>query len=253
MIGKRIVFAAGAAIVAFSAAAQQPAKPARTILAVGAHAGDMELSCGALLLKEHRRGDRVVLLHLTLGERGNPKFPAEAYAEQKRREAAEAAAALGAEVIFGPYKDGELPNDEQARRYVADVIRRVQPTLVITHWKNSMHRDHAAANAIVRDAVLLAAITQPAWRGVRSLWYAENWEDAEGFSPYIYVDVSGVIPQWRDAVTKYEFVRGGVSPFAYLEYYTALTTVRGAEAHKGQAVAFDIDPNGKRRVLDDIP
>ena len=253
MFARRILLAAAAASVAFAAAAQQPPKPARTILAVGAHAGDMELSCGALLLKEHQRGDRVVLLHLTLGERGNPKLSAEAYAEQKRREATQAAAALGAEAIFGPYKDGELPNDEEARRYVADVIRRVQPTLVITHWKNSMHRDHAAANAIVRDAVLLAAINQPAWRGVRSLWYAENWEDAEGFSPYIYVDVSGLIPRWRDAVTKYEFVRGGVSPFAYLAYYTALATVRGAEAHKEQAVAFDIEAHGKRRVFEDIP
>jgi hypothetical protein len=25
--------------------------------------------------------------------------------------------------IFGPYRDGEIPNDEAARRYVADVIR----------------------------------------------------------------------------------------------------------------------------------
>jgi LmbE family N-acetylglucosaminyl deacetylase len=32
----------------------------------------MELTCGALLLKESLRGDRVVILHLTLGERGNP-------------------------------------------------------------------------------------------------------------------------------------------------------------------------------------
>ena len=37
------------------------------------------------------------------------------------------------------------------------------------------------------------------------------------------------------------------------DYYSALATVRGAEARKGQAVAFDIEPYGKRRVLDDIP
>lgn len=231
--------------------------PARTILAIGAHAGDMELTCGALLLKETRRGDRVVLLHLTLGERGNPKLSPEAYGEQKRGEAAAAAAELGAEVMFGPFRDGELPNNQEARRYVAGVIRQVRPTHVITHWRESMHKDHATASAVVDDAVLLASLdgvaTEAPWRGVRSVWYAENWEDAERFAPYLYVDVTGLIPQWKQAVTRYEFVRGGISSFAYLDYYTALATVRGAEARKGQAVAFDIAPYGKRRILDDVP
>ncbi len=242
-------------LVAMTAPAQE--KP-RTILAIGAHAGDMELTCGALLAKEHQNGARVVILHLTLGERGNPKLAPEAYAEQKRREATEAAAALGAEVLFGPYRDGELPDNDEARLYVARVIRDVKPTTVITHWRNSMHKDHEAANAIVRDAVLLASlqgvlVDVPVWRGVRSVWYAENWEDPDGFSPYVYVDVTGAVPLWREAVSKYEFVRGGISSFAYLDYYTALATVRGAEAHKKEAVAFDIESYGKRRVLDRVP
>jgi hypothetical protein len=93
----------------------------------------------------------------------------------------------------------------------------------------------------------------PAWRGVRGVWYADNWEDAEGFQPFLYVDVSGTIPRWREAVSSYEFVRGGISSFRYLDYYTALATVRGAVAGKREAVAFDVDPFGKRRVLDSLP
>ena len=237
-----------------SARARQP----RTFLAIGAHAGDMEITAGALLLKQHELGDRIVLLHLTLGEGGNPRMSPEKYGEQKRREAKEVAAALGAEVIFGPYRDGEIPNDEAARRYVADVIRQVKPTNIITHWRRSIHKDHAATSAIVEDAVLLASLdgvktAHPAYRGVRGIWYAENWEDPEGFDPYIYVNVSGVIPRWREAVSKYEFIRGGVSGFRYLDYYTALATVRGAESRNEAAVAFDIDDVGKRRVLDSAP
>lgn len=231
---------------------------AATILAIGAHAGDVELTSGAVLLKQHQRGDRVVILHLTLGEGGNPKMSPEAYGAQKKKEALAADAAIGAETIFGPYRDGELPDDNDARRYVADVIRQVQPAVVITHWRESIHKDHAAANHIVRDAVLLASLegvkTEHAvWRGVRSVWYAENWEDATGFSPYIYVDVSDVMTKWREAVSQYEFVRGDISAFPYLDYYTALATIRGAQARKRQAVAFDIDAEGKRRVLDTIP
>jgi hypothetical protein len=85
------------------------------------------------------------------------------------------------------------------------------------------------------------------------VWYAENWEDAEDFKPYIYVSVAGVVPQWKEAVSNYEFARGVISGFQYIDYYSALATVRGAEARKGQAVAFDIDPLGKRRVLDSVP
>jgi hypothetical protein len=59
--------------------------------------------------------------------------------------------------------------------------------------------------------------------------------------------------QWRDAVTKYEFVRGGISTFRYLDYYDALSIVRGAVAGKQRAISFNIDAFGKRRVLDSLP
>ena len=243
--------------VAGHAVAQNPAAAPKTILAIGAHAGDMELTAGAVLLKQRQLGDRIVVLHLSLGERGNPRLTGDAYGAQKRREAEAAARLLGADVQFGPFRDGEVPDNEEARRFVADVIRKVKPSLVITHWRESIHRDHAATHGIVVDAVLLAAIEggkggEAPHRGAR-LWYAENWEDSEEFEPYLYIDVSDQIAKWRDVVTSYEFVRGGISSFAYLEYYTALATVRGAEARRKQAVAFDIDPLGKKRVLDSVP
>ena len=239
--------------------AQSGPAPARTILAIGAHAGDAELTSGLLLAKQRRLGDRTVILHLTLGEGGNPKLTPDVYGAQKRREAQAVAAALGAEVMFAPFKDGQLPDDDATRRYVADVIRQVRPTHVLTHWGQSIHKDHSAAHRIVVDAVLLAslpgAVTEhPAWRGVRAVWYAENWEDPDDFRPYVYV---GVAPEdsarWRGAVAKYEFVGGTISSFAYLDYYTALMTVRGAESHRGRAVAFDIDQIGKRRIVDSLP
>src|SRR5579884_432019 len=167
-----------AAVLAFSVAAQQ-----RTILAVGAHAADADLTMGALLAHQKKLGDRVVILHMTLGEAGNPKLAPAAYAEQKRREAEAAAKDLGAEVIFAPYADAMLPNDEQARQYVTDVIRQVRPTYVITHWKNSGHKDHRNTSAIVTDAAFMAELeavktAHAPWRGVRAVYYAENWEDS---------------------------------------------------------------------------
>ena len=244
--------------VALNVQAQAAPAPARTILAIGAHAGDMELTSGAVLLGAHLRGDRVVILHMTLGEGGNPRLSPAAYGEQKRWEALQVATALGAEVLFAPYKDGELPNDDEVRRYVADVIRQVKPTLIITHWKASMHKDHARTSAVVQDAVLLASLpgvvtAHPAHRGVRTVWYADNWEDASGFVPFVYVKVSESLAGWKAAVNGYEFARGVTSGFPYIDYYTALATVRGAVVFKGQAVAFAVEPEGRRRVLDSLP
>ena len=230
----------------------------KNILAIGAHCGDVEVTCGAVLAKHHKLGDRIAILHLTLGERGNPNMAPQAYGEQKHREAEAAAKLIGAQPIFAPYRDGEIPNTEQARQYVADVIRRVQPTHIITHWRNSIHKDHAATHAIVNDAVLLASLegvvtSHPRHRGVRAIYYAENWEDPENFKPYLYVDVSNELEAWKEAVTQYQFIKGGISSFPYLEYYEALARVRGAEAGKRYAVAFDIDPFEKKRTVESLP
>jgi LmbE family N-acetylglucosaminyl deacetylase len=230
----------------------------RTVLAIGAHAGDAEVATGALLARHKRLGDRVAMLHLTLGEGGNPKMTPAAYGEQKKREALVAGRVLGAEVLFGPWKDGELRDTEDAARWVADVIRKVKPTHVVTHWKTSLHPDHEAAHRIVNAAVLLASLegfvsATPPHRGLRGVYYADNWEDADGFTPYLYVDVTEDLVTWKAAVTSYEFVRGGISSFPYLDYYEALARVRGAMAGRRFAVALEVDPFAKKRVLESLP
>jgi|GEM_PF-76382 LmbE family N-acetylglucosaminyl deacetylase len=232
----------------------------KTILAVGAHAGDMEISCGAVLAKQSKSGDHIVFLHLTLGEGGNPRLSAKEYGKQKEREAREVDSALGGEVIFGPYRDGELPNDDTARRYVANVIREVKPDIIITHWKNSIHPDHANTHSITVDAILLASLPSvntiteyshqeyPAWRGVRRILYTENWEDMDGFEPYVYVDVTDSYDAWVNAVSKYEFIGGKISSFPYLNYYKSLSIVRGAESGFAHAVSFDVDKFEKKII-----
>jgi LmbE family N-acetylglucosaminyl deacetylase len=243
------IFRAGAAVVL--AIASLPAPAQTTVLAVGAHAGDMEVSAGAALARAARNGARVVLLHLTLGENGHPKKSAAEYAKQKREEAVAAAKALGGEVRFGTWTDGSLRASKETEEFVAQVMREVKATHVITHWKRSIHPDHEAAHVIAKNAALLASVS--GWRGVRSVVFAENWEDPEGFQPSIYVDATEDFPTGRKAAECYEFLRGGVSAFPYMQYYEGLSGVRGAEARKRHAVAFDVEPMGKRRVLESWP
>lgn len=226
--------------------------PARTILAIGAHAGDMELTCGALLARHARLGDRVVLLHLSLGERGKPGMASADYAAQKKREAEAAAQALGAEIVFAPWHDGDVPSSDDAARWVAAQIRRIQPTTVLAHWKNSIHKDHEAAHRLAVNAVLYAAIEGT--RTVRGIYFAENWEDAQGFQPYLFLAVEEQDETaWKKAAMAYEFTHAAFSGFDYIRYYTGLRMVRGAQARKPYAVAFDIDELSKKQILDTLP
>jgi len=55
------------------------------------------------------------------------------------------------------------------------------------------------------------------------------------------------------AVTKYEFIRGGVSSFPYLDYYVALARVCGARSGHRYAVALEVDGESKKQVVGSLP
>lgn len=215
----------------------------QTILAIGAHVGDVELASGGVLASHSLKGDRIVTLALTAGERGVPAGQDMAqYREQKVKEAHVFAEMLGGEAIVFDYQDGELPDTEQVRMEVCDVIRRVKPNVIITHWKNSMHKDHALTHHIVNDARFYASMPTierelPNHFAAR-LYYSENWEDAVDYVPYVYVDFDqAAFDLWIEALSKHWFVTGSKS-FKYLDYYKALAVVRGCEARKTYAEAF---------------
>jgi LmbE family N-acetylglucosaminyl deacetylase len=211
------------------------------VLLVGAHAADMEFTAGAIAAKYAQAGWRVVLLHCTLGERGHPTLSAAAYADQKRREALEAARRLGAEARFLGYPDGELPEDDTVALALADVIREVRPTVVVTHWAGSIHQDHTRTAHNTERALFLAGLRtlereRPAYE-VDRLYYAENWEDPDGYRPDVYVDTTAVHETWRQAASCYEIFRGAAG-FRYGDYYESLAVMRGCLAGCARAVAL---------------
>lgn len=216
-----------------------------TILAIGAHVGDVELVAGGVMASHSLKGDKIVTLALTAGERGVPADQdVNEYRAQKVREAHAFAEMLGGEAIVFDYEDGEVPDNDEIRLQVADVIRRVKPNIIITHWKNSMHKDHATTHRIVNDARFYAALRTlerelPAHFAAK-LYYGENWEDAVDYVPYVYVDFNDeAFDLWIKALSLHWFVTGSKS-FAYMDYYQALARVRGCEARKKYAETFMI-------------
>ena len=226
------------------------------IMAVGAHAGDMELTCGGVLTKYAMEGHRVTIVHMTPGEKGHPTLTDEQYRIQKINEANKFAESISAEAVVLPYKDGELKDTDEVKFTVCDLIRKYKPDIVITHWKNSMHKDHAATCRIVQDAYFYASLKsfkrELPEHEVQGLYFAENWEDPYDFEPYVYVDFTKAYDKWMEAIKNYDFVIN--SPyFKYMDYYSALSVVRGAKCRKQHAEAFAVDPLNIKQVFEYFP
>lgn len=224
-----------------------------SILAIGAHAGDVEITMGLALAHHKNLGRNVAICHLTLGGHLHTKTETDDYSNQRRDEALAAAEVLGADLYMLPYQDGELRATDDVKFAICDVIRDCKPDVILTHWKKSAQNDHIICNQCVPDAMLYAGISvvermMPAHQA-KSLYYAENWEDCGDFMPELYIEITeDDIALWEKMVKKYALFRGEAAKFPYVEYYKALTERRGAEVKTKFATAFALPPNSQKKL-----
>lgn len=229
----------------------------KTIMAVGAHTGDAQLTSGMLLAKHAMAGDKIITVDLTAGERGTPPgLTPEEFRPQNIAAAGEFAKMLGGESYVFDSLDGELYATKELELKLARLMREKQVTHVLYHWKNSMHKDHVQANIITDNAIFFASLgTFPldglAPAPISGMLYAENWEDSTGFVPYYYFDVTEAFPLWKEAIKKLWLTEHS-RDFRYLRYYEALAITRGAMIKTDYATAFGIDEYAKRIKKDSL-
>ncbi len=226
----------------------------KTIIAVGAHTGDAQLTCGMLLAKHAMAGDKVVIVDMTAGERGAPKgVSIKEFRQQNVASAKAFAQMLGGESIVMDIPDSELYPGEELELSLSSIMREKQANAVLYHWCNSLHKDHIAAHTITKNAIFFASLPTfehplpPA--PISRAMHAENWEDAEGFSPYFYFDVTNAFPLWKEAVKKLWLAEHS-SSFKYLRYYEALSIMRGAIIGCDYASCFGTSYFGRRQTMD---
>jgi LmbE family N-acetylglucosaminyl deacetylase len=213
-----------------------------TLMAIAAHPGDAVFTMGAAIAQHVRSGGKGVFLSLTLGQKGAPAdVPVERHGELQRAASEKAAQLLGAEFELLTYPDAEIPLKDQAALAVCDVLRKRRADTVITHWSGTWHKDHQNCHLLVRDAIFYAGLktmeTKDAPHAVRSLYYADNWEDADNFKPDTYLDVSAVCDKWLQACEFYPMWRGQTG-FRYNDYYSSLAVMRGCLSGFSRAVAL---------------
>lgn len=126
------------------------------ILAIHAHPDDIEILAGGTMAILAKLGHQIVMATMTPGDCGSREYPPDEIAAIRRREAASAAAMIGAEYVCVEFRDLAIFNDDASRRRVTEILRRTQPEIVLAASPVDYHCDHEAASALVRDACFAA-------------------------------------------------------------------------------------------------
>lgn len=197
-----------------------------TLAVFGAHAMDAEVMGGAIARDLSLKNWDTWLIHMTRGERGKGPHKSIEYAKQLEAEMENSAAKLKSKCIWMGYKAGEIPEGEAGIMDIGNVLKKVKPDVVITHWKGSYHPRHVQTHESVINGLKYMADN---FKMEASLYFGENLEDLEGFHPTAYYDISESYSAWVEALNCYEMFRESVK-FPYRDFYSSNSISRGVES-----------------------
>ena len=189
--------------ICFPASSTRPVTtpPQIDVLAIAAHRDDVEQTCGGTLLRMASRSLRTAILDLTQGESGT-----RGTAEDRAREAADAAALLGVawrEALDLP--DGAIENTLESRLKIVRVLRLLRPRVVILPYWQARHPDHAIVASLGYEACFLAGLakidTGTSPHRPFKIVYASLYADVR---PSFIVDITPFIEQRHAALMAYK-------------------------------------------------
>ena len=162
------------------------------ILAIGVHPDDVELGCGATLIKHIDMGYSAAIVDLTKGElgtRGTPELRIE------ESEAAKQYAGIKYRENLG-LKDGFFQSDEETKLKIVQAIRKYRPEILLANAVSDRHPDHGNASKLVYEASFLSGLSkietlsegksQEKWRPRKLLNYIQDFN----LEPDVVVDVT---------------------------------------------------------------
>ena len=178
------------------------------VLAIGAHADDIELGCGGTLLRLAADVEELELTWVVLSAAG------------ARREEAEAGArAFGAtKVEIHDFEDAFFKYGREVKDYF-ETLKAVEPDLVLTHTDNDRHQDHR----------LVAELTWNTFRDHLILEYEIPKYDGDLGAPNVFVHLDEPIA-WRkvEGLTT-AFTSQASKPWFTTDTFMATLRLRGIE------------------------
>jgi LmbE family N-acetylglucosaminyl deacetylase len=211
------------------------------ILAIHAHPDDVEILAAGTLMHLIDRGHSVTIVTMTPGDCGSNELAPEEISAVRRKEAAAAAALIGADYFCAEFRDLSIFNDDPSRRRVTEILRRTQPDIVLTASPSDYLCDHEATSSLVRDACFAAPApnyhsgTAPTIKAIPHLYFLDPDEgrDREGnvITPHFVVDVGSKIERKTQMLACHEsqraWLRAHHNMDNYLETMQEWTRARG--------------------------
>ncbi|CDZ80055.1 4-oxalmesaconate hydratase [Candidatus Rubidus massiliensis] len=165
------------------------------VMVVGSHPDDIEFGCGGIVCKLVKEGKKVVLVDLTLGDKGTNGNP-----EIRKKEASKAAELLGVDRFFLDFNDCEVIDNYDNRLKIAKIIRECRPSLIIAPpiQKYSNHPDHSATAELIRIGARYARFKKilpelPVHFVKNVLHYIHVYYDKVDF----IIDVTSHVDEWK--------------------------------------------------------
>jgi LmbE family N-acetylglucosaminyl deacetylase len=195
------------------------------VLALGAHADDIEIGCGASLLALTRTRPDVEVTWIVLGAQG-----------QREREArASAEAFVGAtgrsEVVVHGFRDGFFPYvGGEVKDVFEELKSRLNPDLILTHARHDLHQDHR----------LVCELTWNTWRDHLIFEYEIPKYDGDLGTPNVFVPVSEDLVREKARLVLEAFESQREKHWFTEELFLGLMRIRGMEGRSpsGYAEAF---------------
>lgn len=206
------------------------------ILAIGVHPDDVELGCGATILKQVDLGYKVGIVDLTKGELGSRGSAA---LRMKEAKAAMKYAGVLVRENLG-MADGFFENTKSNKLKIIKAIRTYQPDIVLSNAVSDRHPDHGRASEMIREACFLAGLVKiktTANRKAQTKWRPRkvfNYIQDHHLEPDIVIDVSGYIDKKIELVQCFgsQFYTSKKGP------QTPISSKAFIDGLKGRAMAY---------------
>lgn len=201
-----------------------------SVVCVGGHPDDPESGCGGTLLRYTKAGHKVSIVYLTKGEAGIEGKSHQEAALIRTREAEAACTILGAQPYFLGQTDGQTRFDREAVKSLKDLLEKLRPDTLFTHWPIDTHPDHQVASLLSYQCWLALKRSFP-------VYYFEVNSGAQTmqFTPTDYVDITAVEDQKKKAL----YAHASQDPDdIYLNHHAIMQQFRGREISVKHAEAF---------------
>lgn len=220
----------------------------KSALVITAHPGDFVWRAGGAIALHARKGYRVKIACLSYGERGESQWAwkvagarLEDVKAQRKAEAEEAAAVLGAEIEFFDAGDYPLRATEAMLDRLVDIYRETKPAFVLTHSLHDPYNvDHPEATRIAQEARIIAQAAghkpdpSRAYAAPPVFLFEPHQPEQCDFKPNVILNIDDV---WEVKRKAFEVLAAQKHLW---EYYTRVALNRGVQGgrNSGRAMTY---------------